>query len=259
MNIITVISDRKPGDFLLGRLKGHIHKNIEEINVIDFALGIPSFNIQQAGFVVKYGYKDFPENTVHIIGVDSEKNENQSHLAIKAQNQYFVCADNGIIALVFSETDIEKVIKFPVENILEYKPSSLLLADIAIKIINNKNIFNDFPDFREYKRKISSKPTFGENFINGNIIYVDSYKNGVTNIDKNIFDSIGQNRKFLIYAGGKKNVINKISINYNSVSEGEIEAIFNSYELLEIAMNKGKIASLFNFTSSTIIRIEFYD
>jgi len=259
MNYISLISDRKSGDFFLGRLKGYLYKNISNIEIIDFATGLDNFNITSGAFILKNGFDDFPANTIHIIGLDAELTNDKDLLIARAKEQYFVFADNGIITLIFDSSEIENVVKVNYEKLSNYRPSLFYFADVAKKIFNGEEYTELGSVITNFKRRIVFKPSFGSNYLAGNIIYFDSYKNGITNIDLELFEEIRKNRKYIIYAGSKKDYVTELSNNYNSVEDGEIVALFNSYKLLEIAINKGNLKTLFNLSNNAIIRIEFYD
>jgi len=51
--------------------------------------------------------------------------------------------------------------------------------------------------------------------------------------------------------------VKKVYSSYNDVSVGEIVAIFNSMDLLEIAMNQGKASSLLGLSVDDSVMIEF--
>ena len=44
--------------------------------------------------------KEFPPGSIHIIGVNTETNEDNSHLAVYANGHYFIGTDNGIFSLL---------------------------------------------------------------------------------------------------------------------------------------------------------------
>jgi S-adenosylmethionine hydrolase len=79
----------------------------------------------------------------------------------------------------------------------------------------------------------------------------------ITNIDKDLFDYVRENRKFTIYVGSISNRIQKINNSYQESFDGDLLAVFNSMNLLEIAIHKGQAADLMNLTKETTIRIEF--
>jgi len=91
------------------------------------------------------------------------------------------------------------------------------------------------------------------------IIYIDSYKNVITNITREIFKDFGKDRKFTICFRNPDYNISLIHQNYHDVAVGERLALFTSGGFLEIAINNGTAASLLGLKLGEIIRIEFHD
>ena len=259
MPVITIISDRSSEDFFLGRLKGQILKACPNISIVDLAHNIGKHSVSKAAFILKNSWKHFPDGTVHLIGVDSESTEKKAHIIAEIGNQFFIAADNGLFSLVF-ENDIKSVIKVKIGNSTKTKvPALFEFGRIACEIVNGSPL-NSFGDqTNEMKRLLAINPTFGDDYIVGNLIYTDSYSNAVTNITYELFNEISQGRAYRIYAGTSGYSINSLCLNYSDVEPGELLAMFNSLGLLEIAMNQGEISKLFSFTNETKIRVEFYD
>jgi S-adenosylmethionine hydrolase len=91
--------------------------------------------------------------------------------------------------------------------------------------------------------------------IRGTVEYIDSYGNVMCNITQNLFNQVGKGREFEIEFARYK--INKISQTYNDVPEGEILALFNSANQLEIAMNSDRANSMLNLKLNDSITIRF--
>jgi S-adenosylmethionine hydrolase len=92
--------------------------------------------------------------------------------------------------------------------------------------------------------KYPLKPTVGENWIEGQILFIDNFENVVINITQKDFEEHGKGRRFKIMF--KRNeMIEKISDNYASVAEHGKIAWFNSAGYLEIALRNGNMAGLF--------------
>ncbi len=260
MPIITIISDRKADDFYIGILKGQILSACKQANIIELGLNIGLHSIPKAALILKNAYKNFPDNTIHIIGVASDIPENGYFLLVKSFNQYFLSADNGLFSLVFEKDQIEQIIKISkqVENGYHI-PSISIFARIAAELTLGKKPEQLGEITDRYKQLIGLNPVTGPGFILGNVIYSDSYGNAITNIKADLFNETRNSRDFKIFAGSAGNIIQKISTSYTEIESGEILAIFNSFGLLEIAMNKGEIYKLLSFNTSTKIRVEFYD
>jgi len=256
--VITLISDRKGDDFFLGRLKGQLLSRCGHLNIIDLAHNIARHSVSKAAFILKHSYKNFPDNTVHLIGVDSECSEKKKHLIAKVHNQYFITADNGLFSLVFELNEIEEIIKIETcKHEIPKIPALFSFAKIACEIIKGKKITEFGKRATGVKRLMAFNPTYGHDYILGHLVYIDSYKNAVTDISYDLYNEVSHGREVEIFAGSNSYKINKIHNSYHDVKTGELVAIFNSLGLLEIAMNKGNISELLSYNYETKIRINF--
>jgi len=92
---------------------------------------------------------------------------------------------------------------------------------------------------------------------------VDSYGNLITNIRKADFNHFGEKTPFAIKYLNKEYYIDEINETYNNVTMGERVALFNSSELLEIAINRGANGStggankLFGMRQGDPVHVEF--
>ena len=111
MSIITLTTDLGTKDHYVAIIKGEIYKQIKDINIVDISNDISKFDIQEAAFVFKNCYKNFPDGTVHIIGVNEELTNENQHLAIQINNQFIIGPDNGIFSLIFDEVFPEKIVE----------------------------------------------------------------------------------------------------------------------------------------------------
>ena len=103
---------------------------------------------------------------------------------------------------------------------------------------------------------MSIQPVTGKNFIQGAVIHIDHYKNVIANISRELFDRIGEQRSFSIII--KRNPpIRHIHSSYAEVSVGETLCLFNSANLLEVAINAGAAAGLLSIECGDPIRIDF--
>ena len=91
-------------------------------------------------------------------------------------------------------------------------------------------------------------PNFGNNWLDGQIVFIDNFENVIVNITKREFEEHRKGRTFKIVFK-RDEIIEKISTTYADVAEGEKLALFNSAGYLEIAINKGNAAGLFGLQS----------
>lgn len=115
------------------------------------------------------------------------------------------------------------------------------------------------PDIN-YIEKNELRPLLGDNYIEGQIIFIDKFENVIVNITRDEFEAQRKGRSFRIVF--KRNeIIDRISESYADVAQGEKLAIFNSANYLEVAINKGNAAGLFglqDFTDQSLQHHLFY-
>jgi len=255
MPIITLTTDWNKNDYYIGALKGAILNQCNNATVIDISHQIKPFNIFQAAFILKSCYAGFPEGTIHIIGVKSDYSSENQHLIVKADNHYFIGADNGIFSLLFDEKPIQA---FVIKNEKSTSfPELDVFAKVACDIINGAQLESVEMPTDKIVRRVSLHATIEDSIIIGRIVYIDSYQNAITNISYELFQQVGKDRQFKIFVQSNGNVISKINKTYQETAPGELLAIFNSINLLEIAINEGNAAELLNLDTNSTVRIKF--
>ncbi|MEQ8216754.1 MAG: SAM-dependent chlorinase/fluorinase [Arenibacter sp.] len=269
MAIITLTTDFGYKDHFVGAIKGTIYKELSDAKIVDISHSIAPFNIQECAYILKNSYKNFPDGSIHIVGVDSELTPENQHIAVLVDNHYFIMANNGVIGLIISEIVPEKVVEIQLPNSID---SSFPEMDVFVKAASHiarggkleviGRPFKDLKDLREFNPRISDD---GKT-ISGSVIYIDNYGNVVTNIQQSIFKSIGKGRPFELQARNKKikEIYKKYSdiINYSleksqRKSPGELLALFNSSGYVEIAIYKSDLNTVGG--ASTLLGLDYRD
>ena len=263
MAIVTLTTDWGTKDHYLGSVKGSLLKHIPNVTIINISHDIPPFDINQAAYVVRSCYRDFPDGTIHLIGVNSDASPKYPHIAIRIDNQYFIGADNGIFSLIFDKQP-DKIIAL--EIIQDTEKYTFSTKDVFVKacqkIVEGTPIEelgferNDLTKMMSFTPVIETEED-GSSSIMGKVVYVDRYENASTNISRQLFYSQGQKRDFKISFNSFKNLITEISESYSDVSISEACALFDSNDMLEISVNQGNAGSLLGLHHDTKIRITF--
>ncbi|MFM7022124.1 MAG: S-adenosyl-l-methionine hydroxide adenosyltransferase family protein [Flavobacteriales bacterium] len=258
MAVITLTTDLGLKDYYVGSLKGAILKEIPNATIVDISHDIPPFDIAVASFCLKNVYTDFPQGSIHIIGVAPNADEQTRHLVMEKNGHYFIGADNGIFSLLFDTpaeniheiqlSDAKSSLTFPTKDVF-VKAAAIIARGEGLEKIGRKagNIQE-----RMIFRAISEG-----NIIKGMVTYIDTYGNVITNISKQLFSEFGKGRNFGIIFRRADYTIDEISDSYNLVPEGEKLALFSDSDFLEISINKGNASNLFGLKLYDTIRIEF--
>ena len=245
MAIVTLTSDIGMQDYLAGAVKGQLLQIDPTFNIVDISHSISPFNYPQAAYICRNAIRHFPDQTFHIIMVNLFEKRPDRLLMAFHQNQYILCADNGLLGMILEERP-EMVIGLPTEkNQIRHTLYCASVFGRAIDAINRGERLTDIgePDI-SFLEKNPLRPMLSDAWIEGQIIYIDNFENVVVNITREQFESQRKGRNFSIVF--KRNeVIDKISETYAEVPEGEKLALFNSAGYLEIAINKGNAAGLF--------------
>lgn len=255
MSIITITSDWNNDDFYLGALKGIILTEYPGVQIIDISNQVPSFNLSIAAFRLRHSYQHFPEGSVHIVAVNSEQNEGRPLIAVRAQKHFFIACDNGLLGLLLDK-EPEEIVTLQTDN--EGSFPELTAYAHAAAILAKTGKMDDFSRFDgELYKQVPMLPAIDESVINGSVIYIDSYRNVITNISRELFEQIGKGRSFEILVQSNHYRIKQLNNKYSETSPGEMLALFNSINLLEIAISKGNAADLLNLGLNSSVRIKF--
>ena len=245
MPLLTLTSDIGPQDYLVGAVKARLLQVNPDFNIVDISHAIPPFDYPQAAYLCRSAFRNFPEFCYHIILINLFEKKPETLLLAFHNNQYFLCADNGLLTMILEEKP-EMVIGIPLDKKAE--KNTLYCAEMMGKAINQliqgepiKNIGT--PDIA-YAEKNHLRPLLDNNWIEGQIIFIDNFENVILNITREQFEEQRRGRKFSIVLRTNE-VIDKISTTYSDVEVNEKLAFFNSAGYLEIAINKGTAAGLF--------------
>jgi S-adenosylmethionine hydrolase len=258
MHIITLTSDWNENDYYVASLKGKILSSCPEVRIVDINHKIKPFNTAQAAFVVRNSYSHFPADTIHIIAVNSEPDIGGQLLAARLNNQYIICSDNGILGLL-GGPEPELVVR--IKESEEHNSASFISMTIFIEVacsLAGGTPLNELGTVTNiYNKQTPLRPTIEDHTITGSVIHIDSHQNAITNISKELFDRVGNGKQFKIYVQSKHYMIKKINSRYSETPPGELLAIFNSVNLLEIAIRNGNAAGLLKLNTSSTVRVEF--
>lgn len=277
MSLITLTTDFGIKDHFVGAVKGAIYNELPDVIIVDISHLISPFNISETAYILKNAYKSFPEGSIHIIGVDSELNKDMNHIALKLDNHYFICPNNGVISMIASEFRPEKIVEINIHDRVE---SSFPVLDVFVKVACHIKRGGTLEvigkEIEDYKIITDIQPIISSNNdkITGSVIYIDNYGNVITNISQKLFNEIRQGREFELMAG--RYPFNKIHEKYSDIVnfsipkderryDGNRLAIFNSAGFIEISIYRsnlntvGGASSLLNLNYRDQLTITFKD
>jgi S-adenosylmethionine hydrolase len=204
-------------------------------------------------------------------------------LLVKDNGHYFAGADNGLYNIVFEDYEPEEAYELVPEMLYKFVPDlvpkSFFSPDLEL---NSPRKFSGFSAVKIFatvvnhimnKREISllgkpvkismekkmSKPVTKNDSISGSVIFIDHFGNIITNISRELFDSVGKGRPFgILIRGSRKFAISAISDDYSVIGHRQnYLAIFNSSGLLEIAQLNHNLAQVESIDTLSDVVVNF--
>jgi S-adenosylmethionine hydrolase len=245
MPILTLTSDIGPKDFLAGALKGQILQVNEAFNLVDISHQLTPFNYPQAAYVCRNAFRQFPAETFHMVLVNLYDSRPEHLLIAHHNDQYIGIADNGLLTMILEETPTE-VVAIPLDKATQKTAlyMSRTFAQAFTDLLSGRKLGQIGDPGVSIQVKNPLRPMLGNNWIEGQIIFIDHFENVVVNITRDDFEAQRRGRSFKIVFK-RDEVIDKIAESYADAQEGEKLALFNAAGYLEIAINKGNAAGLF--------------
>ena len=266
MSIITLTSDWGTHDYFAGALKGRLLSKIPEALIVDISHDVPAHNVVYASYVFGNTYKHYPKGTIHLVTVqastgqqkDAPETNISDYLAVEMNGHFFIVSNSGLISLL-SNSVVPKIVKLQFSKKNYTKHYFNELAEVISVLYNSKDISSLGEYTEDFIKVTSLTPIVERSVIRGTIVYIDRFGNLVTNIERELFQEVRGERRFIISLRNHEYDINAMSEWYDDVVEGEKLALFNAADKLEIGLNKGIANKLFGLKIGDTIRIDFYD
>lgn len=268
MSIITLTTDYGLKDHFVGALKGKILTEFPEAKIVDISHDIDPFNTAEASYIIQAAFSSFPKGTVHLIGVDAERNIENEHIAMQWNDQFFICADNGILSMLTQRILPQKIVVINIHDRLPSNATDLdVFKTVACHLAKGGTLNVIGKEIQQLKPTTELQPIVSKdgNSIKGNVIYIDHFGNVVVNVSQKQFMEVGKGRMFEIDI--KPKPIKSIQSNYSAVAvsdkfpikyfEGEQLALFNEVGFLEIALFRSNPSTV--GSAQTLLGIGYRD
>ncbi|WP_339756152.1 SAM-dependent chlorinase/fluorinase [uncultured Winogradskyella sp.] len=269
MAIITLTTDFGEKDHFAGAIKGAIYSELSNVRIVDVSHSVSPFDISEAAYIILNAYSSFSKGTIHIIGIDSELSPENKHIAVKLDDHYFICANNGIMSMICAEIAPEKIVEINIHDKIE---TSFPVLDVFVKVACHiarggtleviGKVINTIKPIKNLIPFVNDE----QNQIIASVIYIDNYGNVVTNIKRKFFETIQKTRAYEISARNHK--FKTIHSKYSDIINFEIEesrrndegrglVVFNSSGYLEIAVYKSNCRTV--GSASTLMGLKTMD
>lgn len=254
MPIVTLLTDSGGSDHYVASIHAKIIATNPGIRIVDITHAVRSCDIAHGAFVLRSVFREFPEGTVHLVGVDSAGNRANPYVALKLEDHFFVGADNGLFGLI-SDKPPQQIVQLSEGRDASTFPERDLFAPAAARLASGVSITDLGKPLTAINRMIDRQVKATKKQITGQVIRVDSTGNLITNIPREAFAALSKDRPYTVQFGGEK--FRRIHAHYDQAEAGECFLIFNSLGLLEIGILKGNASELLGLDYDSVVNIVF--
>lgn len=250
---ITLTTDWGERGFFAGMVKGALMRLVEGVQVVDICHRLEAYNVAPASFVVRHACMDFPEGTVHLIDVASQP----PYVALRARGQYYLCADNGLPALVFGD-ETEEVVTLPTpdgegRNFAAYS----LFCPVAAQLLKGTPLAELGPRHPALMQRPRTGFIHQGEYIHIYVHYIDDYGNAYLGMSYREFEELRRDRNFRMMV--KELTVSKVSPFYPGPDSNDLHLrlTVSATGQLELSFPNRSLAQLYGVQVNERVLLEF--
>jgi len=260
--ILTITTDFGPRDAYVAAMKGVLLSRAPGCRIVDVTHEIAPQDVMQAAFVLRGVIPFFPEGTVHLVVVDPGVGTDRRPIAAVRDGQIFVGPDNGLFSLLFQGPPDHVVVLDRPEVWHAGDPSATfhgrdVFAPVAAALATGSTLEDVGSPTDHVARLHWALPISDDQGVRGWVVHVDHFGNCISNISREAFDAHRRGRRFKCYVGNA--IIDSLSPTYGTVAPAEAVMLFNSMDLLEVAVFRGSASALLEIRPGAPLNIVFSD
>jgi S-adenosyl-L-methionine hydrolase (adenosine-forming) len=249
--IVTLLTDFGTKDGYIGSVKGVIKSYYPKADIIDISHDIEPFDIRSAAFTLHNYYSFYPKDTIHMVVIDPGVGSIRRPLLVRTAQHYFVGPDNGVFQFIFNreaytayELDIQKINPQMSSSTFHARD---VFAPAVGKILQGKNC--DQIGVRLDERTEIPSVFYQKDDESGKLVLeavsIDRFGNIITGFSRR--DMERMNKYAIDQVKVKDFTTNTLNSFYAEKDNGQIMALWNSMEFLEIAAVNASAAQILNF------------
>lgn len=234
---IALMTDFGNVDPFIACMRGVIAGICPSANVIDLCHSIEAQEVEQAAFMIKDVYRDFPSDTLFVCVVDPGVGTDRNIIYIKTSKYAFLAPDNGLLTLIQKKETILEMRNVTNENLYFRQPPSKTFhgRDIFAAVAANLALGIDSsklgPKINAIKVLNDIAPSMDAQKLIARVVAFDRFGNCSLNLDSDFLT--------------EKNSIAAVVINEHAIpftgssyldKAGEAFAYWNSFGRMEIAI-----------------------
>jgi S-adenosylmethionine hydrolase len=257
--LITLTTDFGEGSHYVAAVKGVILGVNPAVRIVDLSHSIPPQDIRSAAFFLANSVPYFSTGTTHVVVVDPGVGSSRALLYVDTKGHRLLVPDNGCWTLLPAPSMVRRL-----EEARYWRPTVSptfhgrdILAPVAGWLSRGLDPAALGPVVTEWVRLKLPAPRREADRVTGEVVYVDSFGNLITNIPGDWLANFGNARSPKVSVGGV--AVTRRVATYAEADPGTTVALISSSGMLEIAIAQGSAAVQLKAGRSSLVSVVLTD
>lgn len=259
--LVTLLTDFGTRDAYVAAMKGVILSIAPDVTIIDISHEVAPQDVMEAAFVLGGAVQHFPDSTIHVAVVDPGVGSERRPVALRFRDHIFVGPDNGLFTLLMKDEQPSLLVELDRPEFWRTTDVSAtfhgrdVFAPVAAHLAAGRELDDMGRRIEQLAPMHWALPTVDEHGFQGWVVHVDHFGNCISNISRDAFLKVREGRVMKGFAGSA--ILTDVYHTYSDVAAGEPLLLFNSENLLEIAVYGGSAAKLLSIQKGAPVNVVF--
>lgn len=244
--VVALLTDFGTRDPFVGVMHGVVLGRCPDARIVDLTHDVAPQGVAEGAFWLERSARWFPEGTVFVAVVDPGVGTDRRAVAAVAHGHFFVGPDNGLLCPAVSADPGAIAYRIDVAALALPVPSRTFHGrDVFAPVAGELAARRLSPDAVGPKMDLlpggAPVASRGPDGVEGAVITVDRFGNLITNVSADAVRALGE---VVVEAGAHRLPLSRT---YADVAPGDLLALVNAFDVVEIARRDGDAAACTGF------------
>ena len=254
--LIALLTDFGLRDHYVGTMKGVVLGICPEATLVDISHEVAPQDIREGALELAAAFRYFPIGTTFLVVVDPGVGSTRRGIAADVGDYRFVAPDNGVLSVAFDQAPPRLAVELANRTYARPTVSKTFegrdrFAPAAAWLANGMPLASFGPEATALVRLDVPRPRAIDGGLDGEVLRVDRFGNLMTNIDG---ATLARMPGALTVRVGS-HVIPRVVSTYADVHIGELCALVDSSDRLEIAVHGGSAADMLGVGRGAVVQL----
>jgi S-adenosylmethionine hydrolase len=216
-----------------------------EAVLVDVTHGIGPQNVREGAVVLADVAPWYPAGTIHVVVVDPGVGTSRRMLYAELGDQRLLAPDNGVLSRLMKKSPLRRAIvlenrAFWLADVSSTFHGRDLLSPVAAHVARGADPEELGPAAENLIELAWPEPVVAADRVEGEVLYVDSFGNLITNITAEHLAGRGPRAERIVECAGRR--IDGFLSDYGQSWVGDLVALVDSHGRLEVAVVNGNAA-----------------